>query len=68
MMPPGLDPLVCWGAFASIQGLVDVVGTDDDKPLLGVFVRSSVTRIQEIQVFLRYARASTQNMQTFRLR
>ena len=53
-MPSDYESRVCWGAFASIQELSRIVN-DDGKPMIGFCTRSSSTRIQLIQIFLRYA-------------
>ena len=44
----------CWGAFAALQGLSATKWPESDKSLLGFCAPRESTRIQFIQIFVRY--------------
>src|SRR5262249_17920343 len=53
--PQDYQSALCWGAFASIQNVVNLTWPDEKKPLLDVCVPPGITRTQLIKEFLRYA-------------
>ena len=54
-MPRDYYSYICWGAFASIQELSKIVNDNGKPMMIGICARQSSTRIQYIQIFLRYA-------------
>jgi hypothetical protein len=62
-LPQDFESGVCWGAFASLQHAIMIVGQNTASPFLGVCAGPAITRTQLIQIFFVYATAHPEKYQ-----